>query len=368
MAKVIFEYNGVKTTIQCLKEDKMKNICLKFSSKINSNINSLYYLYGGNQINPNLSFEEQANSLDRSKQEMNILVYKFEKEGFLCPKCGENIQLDTKLIDDICLSNNDINDNLEGIKGQIENIINSINNKQSIDSFKTQLKNINLIINNAVEKIKKSNETLNKLKNINKEFTKNSKFNLREGVCLYCGKGNDLKRCIFCDKTICNLCIIKNKNIDCQKECLLLNNNLNTLTSFYHISKLPLPKNFEAKIHFTKVDMIRAGITFDPSIIYEKQADIDSPWYNIYYINQDLKLYNNNWIGYSKLGRVITEGDDLIIKVKDRKLNYLLNGVPIADCYPIKKEDIDRKDMYLLIHRRNKNSESELKYICELID
>ena len=59
MAKVIFEYNGAKTTIQCLKEDTMKNICLKYSSKINTNINSLYFLYGGNQINPNLSFQEQ---------------------------------------------------------------------------------------------------------------------------------------------------------------------------------------------------------------------------------------------------------------------------------------------------------------------
>ena len=172
MPRVIFEYNGAKTTIQCLKEDTMKNICLKYSSKINTNINSLYFLYGGNQINPNLSFEEQANSIDRGKHEMNVLVYQLEKEGLICPKSGENIQLDTKLIDDIWLSNNDINDYLIWIKGQIEKIIICITNKQSIDSIKIQLKNINLILNNAIENLKKNNETLNKLKNINKEFTK----------------------------------------------------------------------------------------------------------------------------------------------------------------------------------------------------
>ena len=47
---------------------------------------------------------------------MNILVYQLEKEGFICPKCGENIKLDINLIENICLSNNDINDNLIGIK------------------------------------------------------------------------------------------------------------------------------------------------------------------------------------------------------------------------------------------------------------
>ena len=51
MAKAIFSYNGTETVIQCLKEDKMKNICNKYSSKININLNSLFFIYGGNQIN-----------------------------------------------------------------------------------------------------------------------------------------------------------------------------------------------------------------------------------------------------------------------------------------------------------------------------
>ena len=76
MALVNFTYEGIKTTISCLKEDKMKIICNKFTSKIQKNINSLYFVYDGNKINYELTFYEQANSSDRLRLEMNILVYK----------------------------------------------------------------------------------------------------------------------------------------------------------------------------------------------------------------------------------------------------------------------------------------------------
>ena len=46
MAKVIFTFNGINTTIQCLLGDKMKDVCLKYSSKIDIDINSLYVLQG----------------------------------------------------------------------------------------------------------------------------------------------------------------------------------------------------------------------------------------------------------------------------------------------------------------------------------
>ena len=61
IALVIFTYEGLPLKVQCLKEDKMKDICNKYISKINININSLYFLYGGNQINLELTFKEQAN-------------------------------------------------------------------------------------------------------------------------------------------------------------------------------------------------------------------------------------------------------------------------------------------------------------------
>jgi WD40 repeat protein len=75
MATANFTYEGIKTAIQCLKEDKMKDVCKKYTSKIEKDINSLYFIYNGNKINYDLSFFEQANSLDKQRLEMNVLVY-----------------------------------------------------------------------------------------------------------------------------------------------------------------------------------------------------------------------------------------------------------------------------------------------------
>ena len=51
MAEIIFHYEGSPITIQCNKNEKMKDICIKLSNKIKMNINSLIFLYGGNQLN-----------------------------------------------------------------------------------------------------------------------------------------------------------------------------------------------------------------------------------------------------------------------------------------------------------------------------
>ena len=111
MTKVIFSFNGIQTIIQCLKEDKMKNICNKYASKINININSLIFIYGANKINYELSFQEQANSIDKERNEMNILVYKEENENEIkCPKCGEIIKIDK--FENIIKLNNNQNDML----------------------------------------------------------------------------------------------------------------------------------------------------------------------------------------------------------------------------------------------------------------
>ena len=69
--KVIFTLDGVDVSIQCSKENKMKDICQKFANKVEKNINSLIFLYRGNQLNFHLSFEDLA----KDKNEMRVLVY-----------------------------------------------------------------------------------------------------------------------------------------------------------------------------------------------------------------------------------------------------------------------------------------------------
>ena len=81
MSKVIFIFGGIEVIIQCTKEEKMKEICQRYINKIEKNLNSLIFLYGGKQLNFNLSFKEQANGLDKERNEMKVLVYKNEDKN-----------------------------------------------------------------------------------------------------------------------------------------------------------------------------------------------------------------------------------------------------------------------------------------------
>ena len=65
MAKVEFNYKGIKTVIQCLEDEKMEEIFKKFCSKVNININNIYFLYSGNKINSELTFAQIINETDK---------------------------------------------------------------------------------------------------------------------------------------------------------------------------------------------------------------------------------------------------------------------------------------------------------------
>ena len=153
-ANVIFTLDGIKLTIQCSREEKMKDICQRFATKAQINLDSFVFLYSGNKLNFDLAFKDQANSMDNKSNEMKVLVYKFEDEEFKCPKCGEKIKLNKEKIDEIIQNNNKINDTINGIKLQLENMIKI----SSDNSMNIQLKNINMIINIINEDISKNNK------------------------------------------------------------------------------------------------------------------------------------------------------------------------------------------------------------------
>ena len=175
MAKAIFSYNGTETVIQCLKEDKMKNICIKYSSKINININSLLFIYGGNQINLELSFNEQSNSFDKERNEMNILVYKKEENELKCPKCGEIIHIDK--LDNLIKFNINQNDMLNEIKNEID-----VTDGDEINKIKNKIKVINLIISNLIEENIKKTKIIQNIINNNFNEIKNNKRNIIKGT------------------------------------------------------------------------------------------------------------------------------------------------------------------------------------------
>jgi len=149
----------------------MKDIIDKFLIKIKSKKNNLYYLYNGSKINFELTFNEQANDLDKNRKQMNILVNKNDEtkiinkeiisKDIICPICKENILI-------------------------------------NFDNFKINFYDC------------KNNHKISKTLN---EFEETQKMNLNNIVCNECNinnKGNTHKNefyiCNTCNKNICPLC------------------------------------------------------------------------------------------------------------------------------------------------------------------
>ena len=106
MAEVIFNYEGANTSVQCEIYSKMENVIKKFLSKIEQKEDNYYYLYNGNSINKELTFNEQANEIDKNRKKMNIIVYNIKEDetkkseiiskNIICPICKETIVIDFK--------------------------------------------------------------------------------------------------------------------------------------------------------------------------------------------------------------------------------------------------------------------------------
>ena len=119
MAQVIFNYEGTNTNVECNINDPMEYIITNYLQRIESEGNNLYYLYNGNIINRELTFNELANELDKNNRIMRILVYKIDEDkneiiskDIICPLCKENILLniqDFKINLSGCKNNHNIN-------------------------------------------------------------------------------------------------------------------------------------------------------------------------------------------------------------------------------------------------------------------
>ena len=148
MIEAIFNYNGNETFLQCNINDKLLDVCKKFSNKISVEINQLYFLYGGLDIDKNLYCYELMNNIDKKRGKMNILVYdkkrstiintdsKIKSKEIICPKCYDNCKIKM----------NNYKITLYGCKN--EHVINNIlleefNETQMIDESKIICSNCN---------------------------------------------------------------------------------------------------------------------------------------------------------------------------------------------------------------------------------
>ena len=211
---IVFNLESIEITVQCLKTETMRTIIQRFATKIQQNADSFIYLYNGGQVKLDLTFEEQANSLDRENNQMKILVYKTENNGIKCPYCGIKIKFDVDL-DDIIKAYNNLKKTINCIKSMLENIIKtSVNNP-----INNQLKIINMTLNTVNENIKKSNEKLEKILNYNDNNDEFKNKNIIKGIIEI--NSNDINKNIVLFYTEMNRNIdiyINNEKIDVIKE------------------------------------------------------------------------------------------------------------------------------------------------------
>ena len=277
-ALVEFKYKGTPTKIYCKEDDAMYKICNKFISKTNLNEKEIYYIYDGresSQFDKGLTFNEMANSLDKTRKKMNILVEKSKNEGntdekliraknVICPKCYENIKLKIK---DYKISLFDFKNNHK---------INDIPLEEFENTQMINLKNIKCDICKENNKADTYNNEFYKCYECNKNICPLCKTNHNKNHSIFnydksqylCGKHNEpfTHYCNDCKRNICTLCVnehskhdkilladllidkidIMKKFSDFRDAVNLFNNNINDIIAYLNGMK-------ESMVHYYKL-------------------------------------------------------------------------------------------------------------------
>ena len=106
MTEVEFILNGQSTIIQCNTSEKMLDIIKKYGTKALINLNELNFLYKGDQLKIDSTFEEVASNMDKERKKMSVLVITGEEDEqninakksryIICPECKENARISMK--------------------------------------------------------------------------------------------------------------------------------------------------------------------------------------------------------------------------------------------------------------------------------
>ena len=85
--QIELSYDGVNIIIHCRADEKLKDIFQNFKFKVKAENKILIYMYNGITIqNEELTFNEIANSEDKKRNKMNILVVEGEGRPVLSPQ------------------------------------------------------------------------------------------------------------------------------------------------------------------------------------------------------------------------------------------------------------------------------------------
>ena len=100
MININFKYNQNKIIVQCNVNDCMRDICKKFASKINADVDSKVYIFNNTKLNIssdlNLTFAQQINSDDINDKEIQVYDNKDKEYTVKFTYKGENKEIKVK--------------------------------------------------------------------------------------------------------------------------------------------------------------------------------------------------------------------------------------------------------------------------------
>jgi len=351
MTKVIFNYKGIETEMQCNINEKLKDIFIKYTNKEGIDISNLnyFFIYNGNKVNDNLLLSEIINEADKQRNIMNILVddnnktikkkFIIKSKEIICPTCGENILIkinEYKINFFNCKNNHEI----ENIK------LNEYENIENID--------ISKIICNKCKKNNKSNTYHNEfyrcnICKINLCPLCKSNHNPNHKIINYDSKNyiceihniNYNKYCKKCKLNICVHCFKAHKNHSIANyEDIILNevDNKKEINKFKeYIDKLKrYLKETTEKFNKIKENIDLYYKIYDNIINNYNCENIN---YEILYNINEFNRYNNDIIKdineiindyniNNKINEIINKMDNINYKEYKDKINYKFEKDP----------------------------------------
>ena len=112
--QIRFNYSSKDIYLKISEDEKIESILKRFAKEINKDLNSLFFLYGGEKINEdkyNLTFDNFSSEIDQEENSMSIIVYDAESLSQKSTIKNESIINNAIINDDIEMPNN-IRENL----------------------------------------------------------------------------------------------------------------------------------------------------------------------------------------------------------------------------------------------------------------
>ena len=398
MAQIEFTFNGNPTLIQCKENEKIKEICKRFASKNDLDINTIYFLYSSIRLDGELTFEECANIEDKNRNKMNVLVYNINEnpiiksiiksKDVICPKCGENAKINLKNYKIKiygCKNNHEINDillneyeNTQAID-QSKILCNICKEKNKGDTHNNEFYicndcNINLCplcksVHNKEHNII-NYENKNYICNLHNDFFNSYCNTCKLNLCMFCENLHNNHELIYFGRILPNIDNLKEKMNKLRNKIDTFNNNINNLIKKINkISKEALDNleryytiynnfinnvDFKKRKNYESINNIKEFTSNDKIIIdidkIINDSNINCKIMNIINLNNEFLVKENN-------NQIINDFEPIIFENKLQTQNNLIKITDkIKIIYRIKKDENKIKIFGTNFVKKNKNN------------